>query len=197
MVMDSDGLLSQYFISLNRLGSAVEAQDRTGASLSRDQALEWFIAAARRSHDQGGKLMFVGNGGSAGIASHVAIDYAKNGGLRSLAFNDAAALTCLGNDFGYAQVFAHQVAMHGRPEDLLVAISSSGRSLNILNAVKAGRDQGCAVFTLSGFNADNPLRRTGDVNLYVPSDQYGFVEITHLALLHAALDIAMGWSGRN
>jgi D-sedoheptulose 7-phosphate isomerase len=196
MVMNPDGRLDQYFTSLNRLVCAVEAQDRAGAFLPPDQALEWFIMAARRAHAQGGKLMFIGNGGSAGIASHMAIDYAKNGGLRSLAFNDAAALTCLGNDIGYEQVFAHQVGLHGRSEDLLVAISSSGRSPSILNAVKAGHDQGCTVFTLSGFNADNPLRRIGDVNLYVPSGQYGFVEITHLALLHAALDIAMGWSGR-
>ena len=72
--------------------------------------------------------MFVGNGGSAGIASHLAIDFSKNGGLRSLAFNDASALTCLGNDLGYENVFAKQIDFHARAGDLLIAISSSGRS---------------------------------------------------------------------
>ena len=83
--------------------------------------------------------MFVGNGGSAGIASHLAIDFSKNGGMRAMAFNDPSALTCLGNDLGYENVFAKQIEFHGRAGDLLIAISSSGRSPNILNAVKAAR----------------------------------------------------------
>ena len=58
--------------------------------------------------------MFVGNGGSAGICSHLAIDFSKNGGLRAMAFNDPSALTCLGNDLGYENVFAKQIEFHGR-----------------------------------------------------------------------------------
>src|SRR6185295_3206162 len=110
---------------------------------------------------------FVGNGGSAGICSHLAIDFSKNGGLRSLAFNDPSALTCLGNDLGYENVFAKQIDFHGRPGDLLIAISSSGRSPNILSAVAKARERECSVVTLSGFGDDNGLRRTGDVNFYV------------------------------
>jgi D-sedoheptulose 7-phosphate isomerase len=110
-----------------------------------------------------------------------------------LAFNDAAALTCLGNDLGYERVFAKQIDMHGRQGDFMVAISSSGRSPNILGAVEAARHKGCAVLTLSGFSPDNPLRRAGDYNLYVASGEYGFVEIAHLALGHAMLDLSMGW----
>ena len=63
-------------------------------------------------------------------------------------------------------------------------------------AVEAARARGCTVVTLSGFGSDNPLRRLGDVNFYLASDQYGFVEIGHQALIHAILDMAMGWSGR-
>ena len=95
---------------------------------------------AHAAHDAGSKIIFVGNGGSAGIASHLAIDFSKNGGLRALAFNDPAALTCLGNDLGYENVFAKQLDFHARPGDLLIAISSSGRSPNILGAVKMARD---------------------------------------------------------
>jgi D-sedoheptulose 7-phosphate isomerase len=115
----------------------------------------------------GNKIIFVGNGGSAGIASHLAIDFSKNGGLRSLAFNDASALTCLGNDLGYENVFAKQLDFHARPGDLLIAISSSGRSPNILNAVKAARAHDCKVVTFSGFTEENDLRKTGDVNFYI------------------------------
>lgn len=139
----------------------------------------------------GNRLLFVGNGGSAGIASHMAIDYSKNGGIPATAFNDGAALTCLGNDYGYELIFAKQIEFHGRPGDLLIAISSSGRSANILKAVEAARRLGCGVVTLSGFTPDNPLRRSGDVNFYVASGEYGFVEVAHLALIHAWLDLAM------
>ena len=138
--------------------------------------------------------MFIGNGGSAGIASHCAIDYSKNGGIRSTAFNDGAALTCLGNDLGYENVFAKQIDLHARPGDLLMAISSSGKSMNILKAVDIARERGCAVFTFSGFSPDNPLRTFGDLNFFVDSPEYGFVEISHLALIHSLLDLEMGWA---
>lgn len=182
-----------YFATLGALALRSAATDAGGRDLPLDAALAQATALAVAAHQRGGKLMFIGNGGSAGICSHMAIDYSKNGNLRSLAFNDGAALTCLGNDLGYENVFAKQVDLHGGPGDLLIAISSSGRSPNILNAVAAARDKGAAVLTLSGFAADNPLRRLGDVNLYVPNGEYGFVEITHLALLHCILDLHLGW----
>lgn len=185
--------LSAYFNVLNSLSAATEATGPSEQSISLAAAFGWAIDTARTTHGAGGKLMIIGNGGSAGIASHLAIDFSKNGGLRALAFNDPAALTCLGNDLGYENVFAQQIFFHARPGDLLIAISSSGRSPNILKAVQEARARGCSILTLSGFGADNPLRRAGDVNLYVPSSAYGFVEITHLALCHAMLDLAAGW----
>ncbi len=185
--------LRAYFATLAGAADAVEATDASGAAIPLDDAVEWAITGAQRTHATGHKLIFVGNGGSAAIASHMAIDYSKNGGLRALAFNDAAALTCLSNDLGYENVFAKQIAMHGREGDLLVAISSSGRSPNILNAVAAAKEAEIEALTLSGFTADNPLRSMGAINLYVPSGEYGFVEITHLALCHAILDLAAGW----
>ena len=191
--MTTATVVKRYFDTLAELlhGTAVTIHD--GTPLSLDQGIDWMRRAATETHACGHKIMFVGNGGSAGISSHMAIDYSKNGGLRATAFNDPAALTCLSNDLGYEQVFAKQIELHLRPGDLLVAISSSGRSPNILNAVAVARAGGCRIVTLSGFGADNPLRRTGDVNFYVESCEYGFVEIAHLSLCHAVLDIEMGW----
>ena len=123
----------------------------------------------------------------------MAADFSKSGNIRAVAFNDSSMLTCLGNDLGYENVFAKQIEMHARQGDMLVAISSSGRSANILKGVAAARTMGCAVLTISGFLSDNPLRRIGDVNMWVNSGEYGFVEIAHLALCHAILDMAMGW----
>lgn len=169
------------------------ATDRQGSALSLDDAVDLAIRLAEETHDRGNKLMFVGNGGSAGIASHMATDYSKNGNLRALAMNDGSMLTCLGNDYGYEHVFAKQIEFHARDGDLLIAISSSGRSQNILNAVSTACRLGCAVMTLSGFTPDNPLRVSGDLNFYVDSTEYGFVEMSHLALCHAVLDCSMGW----
>ena len=165
----------------------------SGKALPLDAAIDRAIAWAQEAHDAGNKIMIVGNGGSAGIASHTAIDFSKNANLRALAFNDSSALTCLGNDFGYEHVFAKQIEFHGKPHDLLIAISSSGGSPNILNAVAAARARNIRAVTFSGFKADNPLRRSGDLNFYVPASEYGFVEMAHQALLHALLDLKIGW----
>ena len=185
--------LGRYLETLGTALGRAEATGLDGRAVAPDDAIAWAVATARAAHARGNTVMFVGNGGSAGIASHVAIDFVRNGGLRALAFNDGAALTCLGNDLGYENVFSRQIETHGRAGDLLVAISSSGRSPNILKAVAAARQRGCAVLTLSGFAPDNPLRRLGDINLYVPSEAYGFVEISHLALIHAIGDFSAGW----
>ena len=173
-----------------------QATDRAGVRLPIDEVVRWTAATARAAHEAGGKLMFVGNGGSATTASHMATDYNKNGNLRTLSLNDSSMLTCLANDYSFAEVFAKQVEFHARPGDLLVAISSSGKSPNILNAVQAARSLGCTILTLSGFGADNPLRGAGDMNVYLPSDFYGIVEIGHLALCHAILDFSMEQDGR-
>ncbi len=186
---------ARYFSNLANLLQQPAVPDRDGAALSVDEGFARVMATARAAHAAGRKIMFIGNGGSAAISSHLAIDYLKNGGLRTMALNDAPTLTALGNDLGYDQVFAKQLDMHADPGDLVIAISSSGRSPNILNGIEAARARQCGVITYSGFGADTPLRRSGDVNFYIRSGEYGFVEVAHLALCHASFDIAMGWNG--
>ncbi len=134
------------------------------------------------------RLIFIGNGGSAAIASHMAADYQKNGGFSTLCFNDAASLTCISNDIGYEKVFSLPLTQHARIGDILFAVSSSGESLSILNAVKVARDNRLNVVTLTGFKGDNLVRRGGGVNFYVPSMSYGVVENVHMAILHGFLD---------
>jgi D-sedoheptulose 7-phosphate isomerase len=184
--------LHNYFRKLADLLCATEVTSPSSAHMDFGHAVDWTINHARAVHAMGNKLIFVGNGGSAAIASHMATDYSKNGGIRSLALNDAAMLTCLGNDLGYDRVFAKQIELHARSGDLVFAISSSGRSPNILNAVAAASATSCSIVTLSGFTADNPLRNKGEVNFYIASDRYGFVEIGHLTICHAILDFLCG-----
>lgn len=185
--------VGDYFARLGALGALTEATDRSGRSIALDQAVAAVVKIAAEVKSRRGRVLFVGNGGSAAIASHMTTDWLKNGGFSALCFNDASQLTCLGNDLGVDRVFSVPVDAHGREGDLLIAISSSGSSANILAAVAAARKAKLQVITLSGFAAENALRKSGDVNFWIPDDHYGFVEVGHLMLCHAILDIAMGW----
>jgi D-sedoheptulose 7-phosphate isomerase len=134
------------------------------------------------------RLFFVGNGGSAAVASHCAIDYMKAGGFATFGPGDAAQMTCIGNDLGFHNVYSLPIERHGQLGDVLFAISSSGMSEDILDAVATARRKMMNVVTLSGFGEGNFLRKKGQVNFYVPSNRYGVVEIAHLAILHSILD---------
>lgn len=184
---------------LGDLARAVESTEVTlqasGRSVSLADGLHSALELITATHRKGGKLLFAGNGGSAAISSHLAVDFWKCGNVDAMAFNDASLLTCVGNDFGYENLFVEPLRRFARAGDLFVAISSSGRSPNILNGVRTARELGCRVITASGFEADNPLRLLGDVNFWVPSHYYGHTEVAHLALLHSLLDAHMGYDG--
>ena len=186
--------VDSYFEDLADALAKMECTGAEGRRLERAAAYERTLEIALEATGRGGKLMFVGNGGSAGIASHMAIDFSKNGGMPAMCFNDGAALTCLGNDFGYEEVFAGQLRAHARKGDVLFAISSSGSSENILRAVAVARDRGCAVITMTGFKPGNPLRALGDVNFHIGLSDYGLVEVAHTAMIHAVVDLKLASS---
>ena len=144
----------------------------------------------------GQKIIFIGNGGSAAISSHMAIDFWKNGGMKAISFNDGPQLTCIGNDYGYKHVFEKPIEMFADSGDILIAISSSGKSENILLGVQAAGLKGCRIITLSGFDENNPLSSIGEFNFYVPSKSYGPVEVIHHSICHCIIDTIMkGKSG--
>lgn len=141
----------------------------------------------------GKKIILAGNGGSAAIASHVAVDLTKNAGIRAVNFNEADLITCFANDYGYEHWLAKAIECYGEPGDVLIAVSSSGRSQNMLEACHAARRRGFAsIVTLSGFSSENPLRQLGDHNLWVESKAYNLVELTHLFWLLALVDLIIG-----
>ena len=183
--------LRSYFVTLDRVLHAVEVTDRSGNALDQKAGLSGAARAVSQASAAGKTIFVIGNGGSAGIASQVTYAFTHLNGVAAFCLNDPSALTGIGADHGYDQVFSHQLTAYGRPGDCLIAISSSGRSPNILNAVSAARENGLEILTLSGFKPQNPLRRTGDLNLYVDSNSYGFVEVSHLALCHAVLEISV------
>ena len=139
----------------------------------------------------GKHLFFIGNGGSAAIASHMTADYMKNGRMKTISLYDSSVITCFGNDYGYEELFSRSLEYLGENGDLLVAISSSGNSPNIVNAIQTAKEKGMKVVTLSGFQRRNRISMSGDYNIYVPVSRYGMVESIHNLILQEIVDVLM------
>lgn len=166
----------------------IAATASTGTALTLADAFSRWVEMTHEVHTSGHHIYIVGNGGSAMIAGHFATDACKNGRLRALAFNDAAMLTAAANDLAFAEVFAVPLTQLARANDLLITISSSGNSPNIIRAIEVARTIGMRIVTLSGKGADNRSRAMGDLNFYVPSSRYGWVESAHHVAMHYWLD---------
>lgn len=179
----------KYYSSMKDMLGSISVNVQDGGPCTFEEAMELTANKILDMHGAGKKMMFVGNGASAAISSHMATDFWKTNGIRAMAFNDPAGLTCISNDYGYSHVFEKPLEMFADPGDILIAISSSGQSENILKAAVAARKKRVAVVTLSGFNEDNPLSQMGDINFYVPSHNYGFVEVVHHAICHSLIDV--------
>ena len=142
---------------------------------------------------KGNKSIIVGNGGSAAIASHFAVDLTKNAKIRCINFNESDLITCFANDYGYEHWVKKAVEFYGDEGDVFVAISSSGSSENILNGCRVAREKKFSkVITLSGMNSENPLRTIGDINLWVNSKAYNHIENIHQFWLLAVVDVIIG-----
>ena len=137
-------------------------------------------------------LWWVGNGGSSTICSHLSQDVMNKLDIRSCAFSDVSLLTCMANDYGFPDVYARPLKKMAEEGDMLIAISSSGNSENILNSVKIATEKNMSIITLSGFNDDNHLwNSSAEISFYLSSDLYGIVEVGHLALLHSIIEIML------
>lgn len=178
-----------YHGEFRRLLDAIVVTDSRAAVLDFALGIAMACALIRKRSRCGGKVFLVGNGGSAAIANHAAIDFWKNAGISAMSFSDSSLLTCISNDFGYEQVFAQPVGFFAGKNDVLISISSSGKSKNIREAVRAAQAKGASVITLSGFDKKNPLRKEGAQNFYVPSCEYGFVEVVHQYICHCIVDM--------
>ncbi len=168
-------------------GSAwTDRQGQRGSSENGAATFMGWVDALKKARK---RMYIVGNGGSAAIASHAVTDFANMAKISAFTLHDSSLLTCMTNDYGYEVAFARMLALHAGEGDMLVAISSSGKSPNICNAVESFRSAGGGkVMTLSGFKSDNPLRTLGDINVWLDSDNYGIVEIGHQFVLHNLSD---------
>ncbi|MBF0619425.1 MAG: SIS domain-containing protein [Candidatus Omnitrophica bacterium] len=150
--------------------------------------LEQAAGLLRETASRRGKVILAGNGASAAIASHVSVDLTKTAGVRAINFNEADLLTCFANDYGYEHWVEEALKAYADPADLVILISSSGMSANMVNAARLATGMGLKVVTFSGFCSDNTLRTLGAVNFWVDSHEYNFVETVHQAWLLALVD---------
>ena len=180
--MDDNAFISDY---LERYRQSLIETDVSGELIRMKEML-------LEVKERGNKVIVSGNGGSAAIAGHIAVDFTKQAGIRTVNFNEPNLITCFANDYGYERVFEKAVEFYGDSGDLLILISSSGSSQNVVNAAKRANELKMGVITFSGFNSDNPLGQTGDINFWVDSKAYNIVEMTHHIWLLALVDYIIG-----
>jgi D-sedoheptulose 7-phosphate isomerase len=183
--MNKNHYFSKYFESV---GQKLNSIDPT--QLEQAATMVWAAHKAEK------KVIIAGNGGSAAMASHVAVDFTKAASIRAINFNEADLITCFANDFGYENWVAKALEAYADKGDLVILISSSGKSQNMLNAAEKGNEMGLSVITVSGFLSDNPLRKFGDLNLWVDSTEYNIVEMTHHVWLVAIIDYLIETTGK-
>ncbi len=176
---DAAAFANAYFENLGRAAASVDRAKIAEAATILEEA-----------HRRGAAIFACGNGGSAAIANHLACDHCKGVAadtslrprVHSLSAN-VETITAIANDMSYADIFAHQLRNLGRPGDVLVTISASGDSENIVRAADAAKSAGMQVIALTGFQGGRSAG-VADVNLHVAADNYGVIEDAHQSLMH-------------
>lgn len=165
--------------------------DELNSLLQSDHLRESCLKAGdfiRNSHSRGGQIYLVGNGGSVAICSHVSVDLNKACGIKSSVFTDASLMTCYANDYGYENVYSRCLDEHLDPADAVIMISSSGSSQNICNALLSAQKKGVHYLTLTGFSEDNPMNQKSENKIWVDSNNYNVIEVSHLTILLAGCE---------
>jgi D-sedoheptulose 7-phosphate isomerase len=160
-------------------------------SINNDIDIDLLLKSAdliKEAKNKGGKIILAGNGGSAAMASHVAVDFTKNASIRSINFNEADLITCFANDYGYERWLEQALKFYADKNDLVFLISSSGNSMNMVNAANYCKKVNLNVITLTGFSKNNKLNALGKINFWVNSTEYNIVEMTHHIILLLLVD---------
>ncbi len=173
---------SKYFKDYNK--SIYDLLNNFDTSLI-DRSVQLILDCKRNN----GKVYVVGNGGSSSIASHVSVDFVKAANIQSETFNNANLITCFANDYGHDNWVKEAIKVYTSQNDILILISSSGTSKNIVNAAQYCKDNKISFITFSGFETNNPLSQLGNVNIHIPSNKYNFIEMAHHIILVSIVDI--------
>lgn len=162
--------------------------DEVSALLKSQSVIFKKVASLIKKNSKRNKIIICGNGGSSSIASHVATDITKILNKKTLTFADDNLITCYANDYGYENWTLELMKIYLEPKDLVILISSSGMSQNIVNAAKYIKTKKNILITLTGFNKKNKLMKYGNVNVWVDSKKYNIIEMVHHIFLVAIID---------
>ena len=162
----------------------LSVRDANGNELDQDEGFTHLKNLTLKVRRPGNRIFFIGNGASASMASHFAADIAKNGKIATETFSDLSLLTAIANDISYDHVFAEPLRLKMITGDMLIAISSSGNSPNVLLGAETFKERKGTVVTLSAMREDNSLRKLGSLNFYLPAETYGLAETAHAAVMH-------------
>lgn len=177
----------QYYHLIHKGLEETEVTRRDERAITIEEGLKiWSEKAALIKEN--GLIFFCGNGASATMAEHMSHDWFQNAVINTSTCAETSHITAVSNDISYENVFCYRIKRILSEKDMLVAISSSGNSPNIVKALETANDNNVFTITLSGKKADNKIRHMGDLNFYVPLETYGEVESAHAILLHCALD---------
>lgn len=180
---------NEYVNDINEAFSKTIVTTSNGEELEISDGLKLWAKKAKDIKDNTkGLMFFCGNGASATMAEHMSHDWFQNGQVNTYTVSETSHLTAISNDVSYEDVFAYRINRICSERDMLVTISSSGKSPNVVKAITTAKEKGTYVVTVSGKSPDNKSRNSGDLNFYVPLDTYGMVESAHAVLIHAALD---------
>ena len=180
--------LKKHAEKLQALITSAKFTDERREPLSYPDGFESTLGMLKEAREQKACVFLIGNGGSAAIVSHIFNDFINVCKLRAFTLNESSLVTCISNDYGYENVYSKPLETLAQPNDLLIAVSSSGKSQNIRNAADSVKKIGGKVITLSGFDNDNPLREMGVINFWLNSSDYGLVEVGHMFFLHCLSD---------
>ena len=148
-----------------------------------------FIKLCKQIKKNKKKIVIVGNGGSAAIASHFSVDMTKVGGIRCINFNESDLLTCFSNDYGYENWVKEAIKIHGKKGDILISISSSGKSPNIIKGIEEAKYREISTISFTGFKKNNPVSKLSDISYWVESSNYNIIVTIHLICLLNIIEI--------
>ena len=176
--MDYEKYFKEYSNSINKILNEVDAN-----------LIEETVNLIKETVNKKSKIYIVGNGGSSSIASHVSVDFTKVAKIPSITFNNSNLITCFANDFEYENWVTESIKSYCDKNDLIILISSSGTSKNIVNAANYCNNNKINLITFSGFVSGNPLSKLGKVNFHIESNNYNYIEMSHHIILVSIVDI--------
>ncbi len=187
----SNTYTKEYFKDIFEGLNKARCSRNSGDEISFEIGLSEWIDETKKRKSRKGIFFFCGNGASATMAEHLSHDAFQNGDMLTETVSETSHITAIANDLSYEEVFAYRISKMMEEKDMLITISSSGNSPNVIRAIEEARKKSAFIVTISGKGEDNKSRQMGDLNFYVPLPTYGMVESAHAVLLHCWLDMYM------